>query len=102
MSCDPKNVSPCGTWELRRTSSGGVNEGGYGSSSWEYQLIERATGAVVATWGGYSSQSTWDGWSSGVADVRWDGEELVVSHCPEHLHAEPVVERVRPASLPTP
>ena len=99
MSCHPRDVSPCGTWELRRTSNGGVNEAGYGSSSWEIQLIDRATGAAIATWSGFSSQSTWDGWSSGIANVSWDGDELVIEHCPEHSHAHPVIERVRPATL---
>ncbi len=98
MSCNPS--SPCGTWELRRTVEGTPDNGaGYGNQSWSYELIDRASGDVIASWNGSAHTSPWDGYSSGIAQVTWDGDHLRIEHCPEHMYAEPVVQRVLPATL---
>jgi len=101
MSCTPGALSPCGTWELRHLEQGAPTNlsTGYGNQSWSYELIERATGAVIASWSGYATSSPWDASSRGVSRVVWDGDVLLIEHCPEHLHAESVVERVLPATL---
>ena len=101
MSCTPGALSPCGTWELRHVEQGAPTDlsTGYGTQMWSYQLIERATGAVIASWHGIATSSPWDACSSGVSRVRWDGDMLLIEHCPEHLHADSVVERVPPATL---
>ncbi len=94
-------LSSCGTLELRRVEHGTPMNlsTGYGNESWSYELIERATGTVVTSWNGRAISSPWDASSSGVSRVSWEGDVLLIEYCPEHLHAESVVERVSPATL---
>ncbi len=100
MACH--SVSPCGTWELRFSESGGPpNSSGYGSQQWQYDLIERATGAIVQSWSGSASTSPWNASSWGVARVTWDGEYLAIEQCSQDLHADGEVERILPATLTT-
>ncbi len=90
--------SPCGTWELRYVESGApVNSSGYGMQGWTWELVTRATGAVIASWSGTATTSPWNASSHGIARVSWDGDTLVIEHCADHV--EPEIERVLPRDL---
>ena len=94
------SLSPCGTWELRYLNDHQVNSSGYGNGGWRYELVERSSGMIVHTWSGHATSSPWSSDSSGVESVSWDGELLVVTHCPTGgLHSHGEVERLLPSSL---
>ncbi len=100
MSCTPRQLSSCGTWELVRSETGGPpTSSGYGSQTWEYRLIVCATGEVWASWSGSASQSPWQADSHGVASVSWEGTLLVIAHCGSD-YEETRIDRVPAASLP--
>lgn len=71
-------VSFDGRWELRYVNRYSVNEAGYRTGSWHYELVERASGHVVRSWSGSSSQSPWNESRYGTSSVRWEGDVLVV------------------------
>ena len=71
-------VSPDGRWELRYVNTYTVAEAGYGNGSWQYDLVELATGKIVRSWWGQATRSPWDETSRGTKAVRWDGDALIV------------------------
>jgi hypothetical protein len=71
-------TSANGAWDLRHRTRFVMNEAGYGNGSWDYQLVDRATGRVVRTWSGSATVSPWSEASLGTRSVTWDGDVLVV------------------------
>src|SRR5687767_11847347 len=73
-------LSASGVWAIRYKHGFELNGAGYGNGSWSYELIEVATGRVAKTWTGFASQSPWDSYSSGVRNMNWDGDILIIEY----------------------